>query len=76
MEPSAISHPHKDPLFLIIEESGVELGDDFLILVVPKLEHISDTMQVTSLKNPVKMHVLLIYSISTYCCLTTGDDFR
>jgi hypothetical protein len=76
MEPSAISHPHNDPLFLIIEESGVELGDDFLILVVPKLEHISDTMQVTSLKNPVKMHVLLIYSISTYCCLTTGDDFR
>jgi hypothetical protein len=49
MEPSAISHPHKDPLFLVIEESGVELRDDFLILVVPKLEQISDTMQVTSL---------------------------
>jgi hypothetical protein len=44
MERSAISHPHKNPLFLIIEESGVELGDDFLILVVPKLEQISDTM--------------------------------
>jgi hypothetical protein len=29
MKPSAISHPHKDPLFLIIEESGVELRDDF-----------------------------------------------
>jgi hypothetical protein len=40
MEPSAISHPHKDPLFLVIEESGVELEDDFLILVVPKLEQI------------------------------------
>jgi hypothetical protein len=52
MEPSAISHPHKDHLFLVIEESGVELGDDFLIPVVPKLEQISDTMQVTSLKNP------------------------
>jgi hypothetical protein len=60
MEPFAISHPHKDPLFLIIEESGVELRVDFLILVVPKLEQISDTMQVTSLKNPVKVHVLLV----------------
>jgi hypothetical protein len=59
MEPSAISHPHKDLLFLVIEESGVELIDDFLIPVVPKLEKISDTMQVTRLKNPVKMHVLL-----------------
>jgi hypothetical protein len=60
MEPSAISHPHKDHLFLIIEESGVELRDDFLILLVPKLEQISDIMQVTSLKNPVKMHVILV----------------
>jgi hypothetical protein len=60
MEHSAISHLHKDPLFLVIEESGVELRDDFLILVVHKLEQISDTMQVTSLNNPVKMHVLLV----------------
>jgi hypothetical protein len=60
MEPSSISHPHKDLLFLIIEESGVELGDDFLILVVPKLEQISDTMQVTSLKNPIKVHIILV----------------
>jgi hypothetical protein len=60
MEPSSISHPHKDLLFLIIEESGVELGDNFLILVVPKLEQISDTMQVTSLKNPIKVHVILV----------------
>jgi hypothetical protein len=60
MEPSAISHPYKDPLFLIIEESGVELEDDFLISVVPKLEQINDTMQVSSLKNPVKVHVLLV----------------
>jgi hypothetical protein len=44
MKPSAINHPHKDPLFLVIEESGVELRDDFLILVAPKLEQISDTM--------------------------------
>jgi hypothetical protein len=63
MEPSAISHPHKDPLFLVIEESGVELGDDFLISVVPKFEQISDTMQVTSLKNPVKVHVILVPQI-------------
>jgi hypothetical protein len=41
MEPSAISHPHKDHLFLVIEESGVELDDDFLIPVVPKLEHVT-----------------------------------
>jgi hypothetical protein len=60
MEHSAISHSHKDPLFLVIEESGVKLRDDFLILVVPKLEWISYTMQVTSLKNPVKMHALLV----------------
>jgi hypothetical protein len=60
MEPSTISHPHKYPLFFVIEESEVELRVDFLILVVPKLEQISDTMQVTSLKNPVKMHVLLV----------------
>jgi hypothetical protein len=60
MKPSAISHAHKDPLFLVIEESGVELRDDFLILVVPKLEQISDTMHVTRLKNPAKMNVLLV----------------
>jgi hypothetical protein len=60
MEPSVITHPHKYPLFLVIEESGVELGDDFLIPVVPELEHISDTMQVTSHKKPVKVHVLLV----------------
>jgi hypothetical protein len=60
MKPSEISHPHKDPLFLIIEDSGVELLDDFLIPVVPKLEQISDTMQVTSLKNYVKVYVLLV----------------
>jgi hypothetical protein len=60
MEPSAISHPHKDPLFLVIEDSVVELRVDFLIPAVPKLEHIRDTMQVTSLKNPVKVHVILV----------------
>jgi hypothetical protein len=77
MEPLVISYPHKDPLFLVIEESGVEFGDNFLIPVVPKLEQIGDTMQVTSLKNPLKCmsFLFIIYSIFTYCCLTTGDDF-
>jgi hypothetical protein len=60
MEPFAISHPHKDSLLLVIEESGVELEDDFLILVMPKLEQISDTMQVTSFKYHVEVHVLLV----------------
>jgi hypothetical protein len=60
MEPSVISHPHKDLFFLVIEESGVELEDDFLIPAMSKLEQISDTMQVTSLKNPAKVHVLLV----------------
>jgi hypothetical protein len=60
MKPFAISHPDKDSLFPVIEESGVELWDDFLILVVPKLEQIGDTIQVTRLKNPVKVHVLLV----------------
>jgi hypothetical protein len=60
VEPSVVSHPHKDPLFLVIEESGLELRDDLLIPVAPKLEQINDTMQVTSLKNPVEVHVLLV----------------
>jgi hypothetical protein len=74
MEPSAISHSHKDPVFLIIEESGVELGDDFLIPVVPKLEQISDTMQVTSLNNSVKMHVLVPYILNIHILLL--DNWR
>jgi hypothetical protein len=47
MNPFSISHPHKDHLFLVKEE--VELIDDFLILIVPKLQQISDSVQVTSL---------------------------
>jgi hypothetical protein len=60
MKPSAISHPHKDSLFLVIEESGVELSYDLLIPIVPKLQQLSDLMQVTSLQNPVEVHVLLV----------------
>jgi hypothetical protein len=37
IEPSAISHPHKDSLFLVKEESGVEISDDFLVPVVAEL---------------------------------------
>jgi hypothetical protein len=55
IEPFAISHPHECLLFLVIEESGVELGDNFLIPVVPKLEQIRDTVQVTSFKDPVEV---------------------
>jgi hypothetical protein len=58
MKPPVISHPHKDPLFLVIEESGVELRYDLLIPIVPKLQQLSDLMQVTSLKNHVEVHVL------------------
>jgi hypothetical protein len=68
MEASGISHPHKYPLFLVIEESGVELRDDFLILVVPKLEQISDTMKSQASRILLKCmsFLFLIYSISTY----------
>jgi hypothetical protein len=60
MKPPPISHPHKDSLFLVIEESGVELSYDLLIPIVPKLQQLSDLMQVTSLKNPTEMHILLL----------------
>jgi hypothetical protein len=38
MEPSIISHSHEDPLFLVIEESGVELIYDLLVPIVLKLQ--------------------------------------
>jgi hypothetical protein len=38
MKPSAIGNPHKDSLFLVKEESGVEISDDFLIPIIPKLQ--------------------------------------
>jgi hypothetical protein len=49
IESRAIGHPHNDPLFLIKEESGVELSDDLLVPVVPKLQQIYNSMEVTSL---------------------------
>jgi hypothetical protein len=57
VELSAISHPHEYSLFLVNEQSSIELSDDFLILVVPKRQELSDAMEVTSLKNLVEVHV-------------------
>jgi hypothetical protein len=57
VEPSSISHPHEDSLFLVKEESSVELSDDFLILVVLKRQKLSDAIELTSLKNLVEVHV-------------------
>jgi hypothetical protein len=47
VEPSAISYPHEDSLFLVKEESRVELSDDLLVLVVAELQEVSDAMKVT-----------------------------
>jgi hypothetical protein len=44
MEPPVIGHPHENSLFLVIEESGVELSYDLLILIMPKLQQPSDLM--------------------------------
>jgi hypothetical protein len=60
IESPAIGHPHKDPLFLIKEESVVELSDDLLVPVVPELQQICNSMEVTSLWNPVEVHILLV----------------
>jgi hypothetical protein len=62
-EPIDISHPHEDPLFLVKEDSGIELYDDFLILVVSKLQNIRDAMKVTSFKNFVEGGILLLLHI-------------
>jgi hypothetical protein len=37
VETFAISHPHEDSLFLVKDESDVEVSDDFLIPVVLKM---------------------------------------
>jgi hypothetical protein len=47
MEPPAIGHPHENPLFLVIEESGVELSYDLLILIMAKLQQLSDRSHVS-----------------------------
>jgi hypothetical protein len=59
VEPLVICHPHKDFLFLIKEESGVELCDDLLVPVVAKRQKVRDAMKFTYFQNPVKGDVLL-----------------
>jgi hypothetical protein len=44
MEPPTIAHPHENPLVLVIEESGVELSYDLLILIMPKVQQLGDLM--------------------------------
>jgi hypothetical protein len=60
VKPSTISHTHEDPLFLVKEESGVELSDDLLVPIVAELQQVSDAMKVTSLYNFVEVNVLLV----------------
>jgi hypothetical protein len=57
---SAISHPHKDLLFLVKEESRVELSDDLLVPIVPELQQICNPMEVTCFENPVEVHIIRI----------------
>jgi hypothetical protein len=59
VEPLTICHPHKDSLFLIKEESGVELCDDLLVLVVLKWQKVGDAMKCTCFQNSVDGDILL-----------------
>jgi hypothetical protein len=60
VEPSSICHPHEDSLFLVKEESGVELDDDFLIPIVGEQQQISGAMEFTSFQDPVEVHITLV----------------
>jgi hypothetical protein len=44
----------------MVASVGLVAGSHNRNELVPKLEQISDIMQVTSLKNPVKIHVILV----------------
>jgi hypothetical protein len=59
VELAVICHPHKDFLFLIKEESGVELTDDLLIPVVSERQKVRDAMELTSFQNSIEVHILL-----------------
>jgi hypothetical protein len=48
VKPTVISHPHKDSLIFVKEESGVELSDYLLVLVVTELQQVGDSMEVTT----------------------------
>jgi hypothetical protein len=60
VEPLTISHPHKNPLFLVKEESGVELSDDFLIPIVSELQKVGDAMEITSFNYSIEGGILLL----------------
>jgi hypothetical protein len=67
VEPLAICHPHKDSLILMKEESGVELYDDPLVLVVVKLQKVRDAIEFTSFQNSIEVHILLtLHVIQVY----------
>jgi hypothetical protein len=59
VEPAAICHPHKDSLFLIKEESGVELCDDLFVPVVAKLQKMREAMELIGFQNSIEVHILL-----------------
>jgi hypothetical protein len=58
-EPPTICHPHKNPLFLVKEESGVELRDDFLIPIVFKLQKVGDAIEITSFNYSIERGIFL-----------------
>jgi hypothetical protein len=58
-EPPTIGHPHKYPLFLVKEESRVELGDVFLIPIVAELQKVGDAMEITSFNYSIEGGILL-----------------
>jgi hypothetical protein len=60
VEPLATCHPHKNPLFHVKEESGVEHKDDFLIPIVPEVQKVGDTMDVTSFNYSIENGFLLL----------------
>jgi hypothetical protein len=60
VEPPVICHPHKNPLFLIKEESGVGLRDDFLIPIVSELQKVGDAMEIISFNYFVERGILLL----------------
>jgi hypothetical protein len=58
-EPPTICHPHKNPLFLVKEQSRVELSDDFLIPIVTEPQKVSDAMEIKSFNYSIERGILL-----------------
>jgi hypothetical protein len=59
VEPPTIYHPHRNPLFVVKEESRVELSDDILILIITELQKIGDAMEITSFNYSIERGILL-----------------